>query len=209
MTLRDRLRAALDARDRAHDRPSFVDLRPDPSAPLAGDFAPAAVLIPFTDRPDPGLILTQRPALMSRHAGQVAFPGGRLDPGDADAVAGALREAREEIALAPDTVDIVGLMGRYRTGTAFEIEPVVGVIPPGLPLAPADGEVDAIFEVPLSYLLDPVNLAVKSMDWNGAERHYYEIIWKDFRIWGITAAIMVDLLTAVARAEGLTEPVRR
>lgn len=206
MILSDRLRGALDVREGTHSRPSFVDLRPDPSAPLTGRFAPAAVLIPFTDRADPGLILTRRPAAMSRHAGQVAFPGGRLDPGDADAVAGALREAQEEIALAPDAVEIVGMMGRYRTGTAFEIEPVVGVVPPDLPLVACDGEVDAIFEVPLSYLLDPDNIAIRSMDWNGVQRRYYEIMWEDFRIWGITAAIMVDLLTDIARAEGLAGP---
>jgi 8-oxo-dGTP pyrophosphatase MutT (NUDIX family) len=124
-------------------------------------------------------------------------------------VAGALREAREEIALPSDRVEIIGLMNRYRTGTGFDIEPVVGIVPPDLPLVPATGEVDAIFEVPLAYLLDPSNLAIKSMDWNGVERHYYEFLWEEFRIWGITAAITVDLLTRIARAEGLAEPIRR
>jgi 8-oxo-dGTP pyrophosphatase MutT (NUDIX family) len=207
MTLQERLARALAPSPDAVQTP-FVDLRPDPSTPI-GRFAPAAVLIPFTDRAAPGLILTQRPSRMSRHAGQVAFPGGRLDPEDADSVAGALREAREEIALPSDRVEIIGLMNRYRTGTGFDIEPVVGIVPPDLPLVPATGEVDAIFEVPLAYLLDPSNLAIKSMDWNGVERHYYEFLWEEFRIWGITAAITVDLLTRIARAEGLAEPIRR
>ncbi len=207
-SLRERLRAALAEDASAADRPAFVDLRPDPNAAMTGRYAPAAVLIAFTQRPDPGLILTQRPLRMSRHAGQVAFPGGRLDPGDIDAVAGALREAQEEIALPPQDVDIIGQMGRYRTGTAFEIEPVVSIIPPDLPLVPAAGEVEAIFEVPLSYLLDPANLAIKAADWQGVERRYYEMMWQNFRIWGITAAIMVDLLGAIARAEGLVEPMR-
>lgn len=206
--LRERLRAALALEaERAARQPFFTDLRPDPSVGIER-FAPAAVLIAFTQRPDPGLILTQRPPRMTRHAGQVAFPGGRLDPGDADAVAGALREAHEEIALPPQSVDVVGRMGRYRTGTAFEIEPVVSIIPPDLPLVPAADEVEAIFEVPLSWLLDPANLAIKAADWQGVKRRYYEMMWRDFRIWGITAAIMVDLLGAVARAEGLAEPVR-
>ena len=158
----------------------------------------AAVLIPVTDRAQhdrggPGVILTRRTDTMTRHAGQVAFPGGRVDPGDADAVAAALREAEEEIGLPRSAVTIVGETDRYRTVTDFEVTPVIGVIPPDLVFTPSAGEVADVFEVPLGFLLDSGNHMEASVEWQGRNRHYYEIFWGGYRIWGATAAMIVNL----------------
>ncbi|MEG3178043.1 CoA pyrophosphatase [Sphingomonas sp. RB3P16] len=155
--------------------------------------AQAAVLIPVTDRAEPGVILTLRTDTLSRHAGQVAFPGGRIDPGDADAVAAALREAEEEIALPRGSVTIVGEVDRYRTVTGFEVTPVIGIVPPDLVFTPAAAEVAEVFEVPLGFLLDSGNHTEASVEWQGRNRHYYEIYWDGHRIWGATAAMIVNL----------------
>ncbi|MGN6620599.1 MAG: CoA pyrophosphatase [Sphingomonas sp.] len=153
----------------------------------------AAVLVPVTDRPDPGVILTQRTETLSRHPGQIAFPGGRVDPGDADTIAAALREAEEEIGLPRDQVTIVGPADRYRTITGFQVTPVIGVVPPDLMLTPHEAEVAAVFEAPLAFLLDSANHIEASVEWQGRERHYYEIMWDGHRIWGATAAMIVNL----------------
>jgi 8-oxo-dGTP pyrophosphatase MutT (NUDIX family) len=154
---------------------------------------PAAVLIAVVDRPEPGVILTLRPDAIKRHAGQIAFPGGRIDPGDDGPVAAALREAEEEIGLSPADVDIVGTADCYRTITGFEVTPVLGVVPPDLPLRPHPEEVAAIFEAPLHYLLEPSHQIVRSVEWQGRQRSYYEIEWQGWRIWGATAAMIVNL----------------
>ena len=153
----------------------------------------AAVLIAVTDRPQPGLILTLRPETMRRHPGQIAFPGGRVDPEDEDEIAAALREAEEEVALPRSAVEIVGTMDRYQTGTGFDIVPVLGVIAPDLVLVAHDAEVAAVFEVPLKYVLDPANLVEQRAFVNGIERHYVEILWGERRIWGATAAMLANL----------------
>ena len=153
---------------------------------------PAAVLIAVTDRPEPGLILTVRRDHMRTHAGQVAFPGGRIDPGE-DAIAAALREAQEEIALDPAQVEVVGALAPYRTVTGYEVTPVVGVIAPDLPIHPHEFEVADWFEAPLGYLLDPASHERRSALFAGAERHYYEIDWNGRRIWGATAAMTINL----------------
>jgi 8-oxo-dGTP pyrophosphatase MutT (NUDIX family) len=154
---------------------------------------PAAVLVPIVDRPDPTVILTLRPETMRKHPGQVSFPGGRIDPGDDGPIAAALREAEEEIALDPAAVDVIGLADRYLTVTGFEVTPVVAVVPPDLPLRAQPGEVAAIFEAPLHYILDPAHQQVRTVHWRGRERTYYEIEWGDRRIWGATAAMIVNL----------------
>ncbi|WP_312490767.1 CoA pyrophosphatase [Sphingomonas sp.] len=153
----------------------------------------AAVLVPVTDRAEPGVVLTQRTETLRNHAGQIAFPGGRADPGDSDLVATALREAEEEIGLPPRAVTVVGLADRYRTVTGFEVTPVLGVIPPNLTLTPSEAEVASLFEVPLAYLLDPAHQHRVSAPWRGRTRHFYEILWNDRRIWGATAAMIVNL----------------
>lgn len=153
---------------------------------------PAAVLIAVTDRPDPGVILTVRREHLRTHAGQIAFPGGRVDAGE-DVLAAALREAREEILLDPAAVQPVGQIEEYRTVTGFVVTPVIGVIPPDLPLEPHEHEVADWFEAPLRFLLDPANQHERTALFQGRTRHYYEIIWNERRIWGVTAAIIVNL----------------
>jgi 8-oxo-dGTP pyrophosphatase MutT (NUDIX family) len=152
----------------------------------------AAVLVAITDRPEPGVILTVRREDMRTHAGQVAFPGGRLDPGE-DAVKAALREAHEEILLNPKDVEIVGTIEPYRTVTGYLVTPVIGTIPPDLPLTPHEHEVADWFEAPLAFVLDPANQLQQTALFQGRERHYYEIVWDGRRIWGATAAMIVNL----------------
>ncbi len=195
MTLSARLSQALQL-----GHAQAVDLLPGDGgiADHGRDPVPAAVLIAVTDRPQPGVILTQRPDTMRKHAGQVAFPGGRVDADDADMIAAALREAEEEIALAPHHVSIIGATDMYRTVTGYAVTPIIGVIPPDLPLAANDGEVAAIFEVPLAFLLDPTHHGVQEVDWDHSRRTYYEILWEDHRIWGATAAMIVNLSRRLA-----------
>ncbi|MDX8357183.1 CoA pyrophosphatase [Sphingopyxis terrae] len=153
----------------------------------------AAVLIAFTDRPDPGVILTQRPQWLRSHAGQVAFPGGKIDPGDADAVDAALREAEEEIGLHRRDVAVAGTTDAYRSGSGYHITPVLGVIPPDLPLDPNPDEVEDWFEVPLDILFDPANYERQQAHWQGQVRRYYDMHWQGRRIWGVTADIIINL----------------
>jgi 8-oxo-dGTP pyrophosphatase MutT (NUDIX family) len=157
------------------------------------DPAAAAVLIAVTDRATPGVILTRRTDTLSRHPGQIAFPGGRVDPDDTDAVAAALREAEEEIALPRAAVTIIGMADRYRTITGFEVTPVIGVVPPDLVFVASVGEVAEVFEVPLDFVLDSANHIEASVEFQGHNRHYYEITWGRHRIWGATAAMIVNL----------------
>lgn len=192
MTLAQLLRAALDEGHRNADLLPPADLI-DPRIQGEIDLAPAAVLVAVTDRVEPGLILTERATTLRKHAGQIAFPGGRVDPGDADAIAGALREAHEEIALPPHHVEVIGTTDRYHTFTGFDIVPVLGVIPPDLPLRAQEGEVADWFELPLAYALDPANRVRREVEFAGATRQYYEIFWEGRRIWGITAAILANL----------------
>ena len=164
------------------------DLGEDSTAPLRE----AAVLVAITDRPDPGVILTHRSHGLRDHGGQIAFPGGRIDDGE-DARAAALREAWEELRLDPAQVRILGEADHYRTITGFGVTPVIAVIPPDLPLVANPGEVDDWFEAPLAFLLDPANHLSRSAHYHGRQRSYYEIMWQERRIWGATAAMLVNL----------------
>jgi 8-oxo-dGTP pyrophosphatase MutT (NUDIX family) len=174
------------------------DLLSDAHFAYDGRATPAAVLIAITDVPhDPQVILTQRPRAMRDHPGQVAFPGGKIDPGE-DAITAALREAEEELALPRDAVRVIGTSDIYHTGTGFLVTPVVGVVPPGLPLVPSPSEVEAWFEAPLALLLDPASWATNEVFWRGANRRYLELNWQGFRIWGVTAAIIANLARRIA-----------
>jgi 8-oxo-dGTP pyrophosphatase MutT (NUDIX family) len=186
MTLADRLRSALGA------APDEQPLEGDLAELRAAAATDAAILAAVTDRAEPGIILTVRREHLRTHAGQIAFPGGRLDPGE-DAVTAALREAHEEVLLDPHLVDIVGTVEPYRTVTGYRVTPVVGVIPPDLPLEAHEHEVADWFEAPLRFVLDPANQQEKTALFQGRERHYYEIVWNGRRIWGATAAMIVNL----------------
>ncbi|HEX8241215.1 MAG TPA: CoA pyrophosphatase [Allosphingosinicella sp.] len=188
-SLADRLRDSLE-RGR-HRRP--ILLEGDVLEEADGDLTPAAVLVAVVDHRSPTVILTERPMTMRRHPGQISFPGGRIDPGDDGPVAAALREAEEEIRLPRDRVEVIGAADLYRTVTGFEVTPIVGAVPPGLDLQPQSGEVAAMFEAPLDYLLDPRHQIVRTALWQGRERCYYEIEWEGRRIWGATAAMIVNL----------------
>jgi 8-oxo-dGTP pyrophosphatase MutT (NUDIX family) len=155
--------------------------------------APAAVLVAITARERPGLILTQRLDTLRKHAGQVAFPGGRIDADDDGPIAAALREAEEEVSLPREAVRLIGIADPYHTFTGYHITPVLGVIDADLPLRPNPEEVEAIFEVPLDFVLNPANHMQKTVDWEGTDRQYYEIFWNEHRIWGVTAAMIVNL----------------
>jgi 8-oxo-dGTP pyrophosphatase MutT (NUDIX family) len=188
MRLADRLRARLAATE-GHPVPFVNDMR----RAILGPGTPAAVLVAVTDRTEPGLILTQRPDTMRHHAGQIAFPGGRVDPGDTDSVAAALREAEEEVELSRNAVELIGTLDPYRTITGYDIMPVLGVIAPDLPLVPHVREVADVFEVPLGFVLDGANHRAQSVMFEGDERTYIEIMWGTRRIWGATAAMLVNL----------------
>lgn len=184
--LADRLRAALaEGGSPPLLEGDDVDLRALASTP-------AAVLVAITDRDEPGLILTVRREDMRTHAGQVAFPGGRIDEGE-QPIEAAIREAHEEIGLDPAVVEVVGAIEPYRTITGFVVTPVVATIPPDLALDPHEREVADVFEVPLAFVLDPANHAERTALFRGRERHYYEIMWGDRRIWGATAAMIINL----------------
>lgn len=191
MTLAERLTAAL-AKGAGSHMILLTGDQHDGDLTAAETLLPAAVLIAVTDRVDPGVILTQRTDTMSRHPGQIAFPGGRIDPGE-DVVTAALREAEEEIALPRGHVTVIGEADSYRTVTGFQVTPVIGIIPPDLVFMPSEAEVASVFEVPLAFLLDEANHVEATLEWQGHDRHYYEIQWNDRRIWGATAAMIVNL----------------
>jgi 8-oxo-dGTP pyrophosphatase MutT (NUDIX family) len=154
----------------------------------------AAVLVPLIDRPDGmTVLLTKRTDHLHDHAGQVSFPGGRIDPEDRDAAAAALREAKEEVGLDPDRVDLIGRLDTYVTRTGFEVVPWVGLVMPPIALLPDPFEVAEVFEVPLAFFLDPVSRKTESRVWQGKERFFYVYPWHSYYIWGATAGMLSNL----------------
>jgi 8-oxo-dGTP pyrophosphatase MutT (NUDIX family) len=179
---------------------------PVPQAPIGSDFSlsgvvpvpetwkPAAVLVPLVNRaPGVTVLLTQRTADMPTHAGQIAFPGGRREARDADATATALRETEEEVGIPARFVDVLGAVDLYRTGTGYEITPIVGIVTPGFTVQADPREVADVFEVPLEHFLNEVNHKINSRQWQGRERRYYAMPYGDRYIWGATAGMLKNL----------------
>lgn len=158
---------------------------------------PAAVLLPIVQRAEPTMLLTLRTQHLSTHSGQIAFPGGKVDETDANAVAAALREAEEEIGLAAQFVEVLGQLPVYVTGSAFHVTPVVALISPDMVLRPNPFEVADVFEVPLAYLMNPAHHRHHQMDWQGAQREWLSMPYQDATterfIWGATAGMLRNL----------------
>jgi 8-oxo-dGTP pyrophosphatase MutT (NUDIX family) len=174
------------------------DLNPGETPPSAA-LRPAAVLVPLIDRADGmTVLLTQRTAHLSAHAGQIAFPGGRIEADDADAVAAALRETEEEVGLPRELVSIVGRLDTYVTGTGFEITPIVGIVTAGYTLTIDPYEVAEAFEVPLAYILDKRNHNRTERESAGRIRVFFVLPYQGRNIWGATAGMLVNLAEVLA-----------
>jgi 8-oxo-dGTP pyrophosphatase MutT (NUDIX family) len=154
---------------------------------------PAAVLVGVVDHPEPSVLLTMRTSDLPSHPGQIAFPGGKIDPGDATPLAAAMREADEEIGLDGALIEPIGYLDLYLTFTGFRILPVVARVIPNYELRINASEVADAFEVPLAFVMDKANHARKSRDWKGVTRHYYEMPFGERYIWGVTAGILRNL----------------
>ena len=161
---------------------------------------PAAVLVPVIDRGEPTVLLTMRTADLASHAGQVAFPGGKIEPADESPIAAAMREAREETGLPPTLIEPIGYLDLYLTFSGFRILPAVARVKPDFTLTPNPTEVTETFEVPLKFLMSPANHQRKTRDWNGLARDYYAIPFENRYIWGITAGILRNLYERVYAA---------
>ena len=168
------------------------DLNPDFYDP-AKALTPAAVLVPIVRRNELSLLMTRRTEHLNDHAGQISFPGGRIDAGDSDAEDAALRETEEEVGLPRAHVELIGRLDTYVTRTGFEVTPVVGLVTPPFPVEPDDFEVEEVFEVPLSFVLAPDSRQVESRMFMGRERYFYAFPYGDYYIWGATAGMLVNL----------------
>jgi 8-oxo-dGTP pyrophosphatase MutT (NUDIX family) len=197
--VRRRLARAVISR-RSSDPSTLAAARGDHSlvpggAPPPAPFKPAAVLVPLVMRPD-GLtvLLTQRTQHLAAHPGQISFPGGKQEPSDSGAVDAALREAEEEVGLPRDHVEVIGRLDTYVTSTGFEVTPVVGLVRAPYPSRPDPVEVAEIFEVPLSFILDPANRRRDSREYSGRRRVFYAFPYEQRYIWGATAGMLVNLV---------------
>ena len=179
--------------------------KPGQAAPIA-----ASVLLPVIARPSgeggPTILFTRRTEHLARHSGQISFPGGRSEASDLSPVETALRETMEETGIAPAFVSIAGFLPRYRTGTGFDILPVVGLVAPGFALRPDAREVAEIFEVPLAFFLDPANLRDGSRDMAGRTRRFHVFEPGGHYIWGITAALLFDFAARLQTAHAMPAP---
>lgn len=174
--------------------PELAHWPPDLREQLEGNLKPAGVLIPIVEREAAlSVLLTRRARALKYHAGQVSFPGGRMEPGDADIAETALREAEEEVGIPPAAVEIAGYLRPTPTITGYAVTPVVGLLRPGLELRPDPGEVERIFEVPLAFLLDVANQRAAEREYRGLKLPIVEFVYGTERIWGATAHILLRL----------------
>lgn len=191
--LRARARERLLAEPPAPTEARFGDHQLNPDFRPRPDmrFRDAAVLVPIVVRtPQVQLLLTQRTSHLASHAGQIAFPGGKIDPADAGPAGAAIREAGEEIGLDAGLIRPLGYLDAYLTGTGYRVVPVVAEVAADHRLTINPDEVDAVFEVPLAFLMDPANHHLGSREWNGVARHFYEMPFEGRYIWGVTAGII-------------------
>jgi len=178
---------------------SDFDLNPGVVLPEGRKLRPAAVLVLIVeDRKGLSIILTKRSSSLKHHPGQIAFPGGKVDPTDADATAAALREAREEIALDPDNVEIIARLPAHETVTGFDMTPILGRVRDRFEAIPEPGEVEEIFQVPFSHVTNPTQFSVQSRRWRGQRRYYYTVPFGPYYIWGATARILRGLAETLA-----------
>jgi len=195
-TVADLRRRIEHAGDDVDDQGDYGDHRWNPGHPRLQDMwklkiRDAAVLIPVVDHGgQASVILTRRTEALRSHSGQVAFPGGRIDATDLSPEFAALRETDEEIGIRPDQIEVIGRMPDYMAGSGFRIAPIVGVVQPGFVLDVNADEVDAVFEVPLGFLMDPQNHTQDSREWNGLQWKYFDMPYGGQRIWGVTAGII-------------------
>ena len=184
----DRLRAALAREGQAS---SDFDLNPAAPPPVARTLRPAGVLVPVLLTGGPArVILTKRSSALKHHPGQIAFPGGKQDKGDADVTAAALREAHEEIGLPPGLAQVLGHLPVHETVTGFRVTPVLAVLERDFDVIPERGEVEEVFTVPLGHLLNRSNYLIESRDWAGMRRHYFTVPYGPHYIWGATARML-------------------
>ncbi|MEQ8898268.1 MAG: CoA pyrophosphatase [Roseovarius sp.] len=177
---------------------SDYDLNPDTVLPKGRKLRPAGVLVPVLVQGNSArLFLTKRSSALKHHPGQIAFPGGKQDDGDADVSAAAMREAHEEIRLAPENVEVMGLLPAHETVTGFYVTPVIALVREPFTPVPELGEVEEVFDVPLDHVLSPSNYSVQSRRWRGSRRHYYTVPFGPYYIWGATARILRTMADAL------------
>ena len=190
-------------RTRLLNEPPLLPLKPtrgdydlNPTMRLTADrqLRPAAVLMPIIARKEPSVLFTQRTAHLTQHAGQISFPGGRVEDNDVSMIQTALRETHEETGIDPSFVSIAGFLDPYETGTGYAILPVVGLLSEGFSLNPHAGEVAEVFEVPLSFILDSRNRETGEVEFKGGIRQYYVFNYEGRRIWGATAGMLVNFV---------------
>lgn len=191
----ERLRAALSVDGAASSDHDLNPLFSVPDTPLR----PAGVLAAFHED-DGGLVLTKRASGLRHHPGQIALPGGKVDPTDANQIATALREAQEEVGLDPQQIDLIGLLPPHRTTTGFAITPVLGIIRGPFRPRPEPGEVDEVFSLPFRHVADPASYRVTGRHWRGGWRNYYVAPFGPYYLWGATARILMELARRVQAA---------
>lgn len=194
-----RLRAAVSKGGRPS---SDYDLNPETVLPAGRRLREAGVLVGVIERgTGPAVILTKRSSQLKHHPGQIAFPGGKVDPCDENPIAAALREAEEEVGLVRRDVEVIGTLPPHETVTSFAVTPVLARVPDSFSATPEVGEVEEVFEVPLSHFLDTRRFQVHSRLWQGRPRYYFTVPWGPFYIWGATARILRALADRVADGE--------